>query len=1574
MRKLFTYQFIAASILCLCMLQAKVSNAQWTADVAGLVKKEETKKRMEGATITIKRNGSVWKTIPVDAKGKFNVPLLPGAVYMIEVSKPMHVTKRIQVSTKNVPPEDAKYGFDIPFDISLFEKMEGLDVSILDKPIGKIAFDPNSGYMDYDAAYTKSIKDKLDQLKRELAARLKAEKENREKNQKVYDAAIAAADKAFNAGKFEEAKPFYEKAAKIFPTETYPEFQLGDISDKLRERAEAEKRYKSTIVKADAAFKARDWEKATSAYEHAAYLKENEQYPKDKIKAIKAEIDKEKKAAKEYNDAIAAADLALSAKEYEKAKTSYQKAAELKDYEQYPKDKLKEIDGVLAEIAKKKAAEKALNEKYKGLIAAADNLLQTKKYEVAKAKYQEANTVKPEEQYPQTKITEIDGVLAALAKKEAEYKALITTADNLLGAKDYAGAKAKYKEALGIKPAEQFPKDQIKTIDGILAEIAKKEAEEKAKEAKYQGLIAAADNLLGSKNYEGAKAKYNEALSIKSGEQYPKEKITEIDGILAEIAKKKAEEKAKQAKYDGLIATADKMLSTKNYTGAKGKYNEALGVKPNEQYPKTKLTEIDEILAEIARKEAEKKAKEEEYKALIVAADGLFSGKNYADAKGKYKAAIAIKAEEKYPKDKIVEIDVILAEIAKKEAEEKAKEAKYQGLIIAADNMLGSKDYNGAKAKYNEALGVKAGEEYPKSKLKEIEGILAEIARKKAEAEAAKMAAGERDAKYEKTITAANTAFESKKYETAKSKFNEALGIKSGEQYPKDKLVEIEAILAEIAKKKAAEDAANMAANQKEENYNKAIKLGDNAFSAKSYQTAIGKYNEALNIKPNEQYPKDRLAEIEVALAEQAKQSEEDALAAESERKKREYFNALIAEADGELAGQKYDAAKSKYSQALMVIPDEQYPKDKLKEIAKILADLKANEKNAALAKQQLEENYKKLIAQADGSFSGKNYKGARVKYQEALNLKSSEAYPRNQIAEIDRILGEIAAKESEITLKNNAQKQKEQAYANFIKNGDEQLAAKQYRIALSNYKQAIEVKGTEQYPKDKVKEINKILADIEAKERANNANALAQQAKRKEYDKVIFDADRAFKLKDYTRAKSKYNMALAIIPTEQYPKDRLSEIEARLNEKPKEEIIVKKTNPGERATIDDENEREIEKRIAMLLAGSNEAKEKQLEKEKADYNHQQIIRITAGIERTVNADKELDKYTEQERQFIKKQEELNIDKAEAHYAYVDNLEESNIIMYERSEDERADNRKDIEKIAADAEKSKRRSRKKRKEKEIDVLELKSNVAKQEEIRLRASKGRIAQNQDEIRLLAEEMAIMKAEGIDSYKGNVVELAAFKEELISTESSRLKRAEEERQTNKKDRDRVYDEARKNVRKQDEKYYKDAELVEEYKKEVAKREVVNKKDADEKRIQSNKELLAAKDKLGATTPEQEKRYEEFHAKLKEEQELNNTFLSDLKTIERNKILEANANLNNVYRGEKQETVNEELASKYSQGITEETIESGNSIIIRRTKVTGNHVDVYERIFYKWGGSYFMKNGKSITKTLWDKESIE
>ena len=279
-----------------------------------------------------------------------------------------------------------------------------------------------------------------------------------------------------------------------------------------------------------------------------------------------------------------------------------------------------------------------------------------------------------------------------------------------------------------------------------------------------------------------------------------------------------------------------------------------------------------------------------------------------------------------------------------------------------------------------------------------------------------------------------------------------------------------------------------------------------------------------------------------------------------------------------------------------------------------------------------------------------------------------------------------------------------------------------------------------------------------------------------------------------------------------------------------------------------------------------------------------------------------------------------------------------------------------------------------RKQKEVNVLELKSNVAKQEEIQLRALIGRTIQNENDIKRLAKDMNNMKLDRIDSYKDNVVEIAAFKEALNAVKAEKLKSAENDRQVNKKERDRVYEESRKDLKKQNKRYYKDIQKVDDFRNKVNKQDPLYRKGADKRRELSNFELTKEKNKLGEVTLVQKKKYEDFHLKLKEEQEINNNFLADLQLLEKDKILLANTTLNDVYRGENKLSENKALANKYSQGITEETLESGSSIVIKRTKVEENHVDIYERVFYKWGGSYFLKNGKNITQSLWDKESID
>jgi hypothetical protein len=62
---------------------------------------------------------------------------------------------------------------------------------------------------------------------------------------------------------------------------------------------------------------------------------------------------------------------------------------------------------------------------------------------------------------------------------------------------------------------------------------------------------------------------------------------------------------------------------------------------------------------------------------------------------------------------------------------------------------------------------------------------------------------------------------------------------------------------------------------------------------------------------------------------------------------------------------------------------------------------------------------------------------------------------------------------------------------------------------------------------------------------------------------------------------------------------------------------------------------------------------------------------------------------------------------------------------------------------------------------------------------------------------------------------------------------------------------------------------------------------------------------------------------------------------------------------------------LAQEYPQGVTEESYTEGNKVIIRRVVVNGNRADEYSKVIAKWGTFYF-KNGQSITNQIWSKET--
>jgi hypothetical protein len=144
-------------------------------------------------------------------------------------------------------------------------------------------------------------------------------------------------------------------------------------------------------------------------------------------------------------------------------------------------------------------------------------------------------------------------------------------------------------------------------------------------DGRYNAIIATADQHINAKKYAEARSTYANALVLKAEEAYPKQRIAEIDQLLAS-------QKDLDGRYNAIIATADGHFLDEKYEEAKTTYTNALQLKPTEAYPKQKITEIDALLAQKQAAKIKYDLNKKQYNQLIVQADGQFNAKAFAQA------------------------------------------------------------------------------------------------------------------------------------------------------------------------------------------------------------------------------------------------------------------------------------------------------------------------------------------------------------------------------------------------------------------------------------------------------------------------------------------------------------------------------------------------------------------------------------------------------------------------------------------------------------------------------------------------------------------------------------------------------------------------------------------------------------------------------------------------------------------------------------------------------------------------------------------------------------------------------
>ena len=958
-------------------------------------------------------DGSLDKIYDADKTGRFSFNIDLNKQVVLEICRQGFYSKRLEFNT-NVPVEDVGI-WNYKFSIELLPEVDGFDASILDQPIGKIKFVEKIGDFDYDEAYTA-----------EMQKRLKAMmKDYEQKRRATFERLIAEADAQFSQANYEEAVELYTKAIDVDPYDPYPDNQISAIKKILAKNQNNDKNYQKNIAIADESFNTQQYTNAQIYYKRALTYKDD-QYPKDqllKIDRILAELSDADAALaareKAYRDAIAEGDKNFSAKKYEESLARFSEAASIKPNEQYPKDKITELNAIIAKLRNDAANQAAIDKAYAEAIAKADNLYGQNNLVDARINYVKAKEIKPAETYPQTRINLIDKQLAADKANNEKYNGFISVADNAFSKQDYNSAKSAYQQAAALKPNEAYPKQRIAEIDKLLAQ----QKADKANEG-YNRFIALADAAFNKEDWASAKSNYQQAQSFKPEEQYPAQRLAEIDRLIADRA-------AKRKLYDAAIAKADKLYDKRSWEEAKSAYNEALALFPTEAYPQSRITDIDSRLLAMKSAEEQKRAIEKAYADAVRKGDSLLNLKLYNEAKNSFNQALAAKAAEKYPKQKIAEIDKLLAQ-------QKQIDDKYINLISYADDQFASGKYPEARGNYVSALQLKPEETYPKERIAEIDKRLAE---QKIVAE--KIAKD--NAQYDNLIAQADAKFKAEDFTQAKALYSQASAVKPNEMYPKNQIVEIDNMIAKAA--------------ERDRNYSQAVATADGYFREKKYAEAINAYNQALSIKPNEAHPKQRIAEAQAFI--------------NAENQKRQQYAALITQADNLFAQKDYANAKPVYQQALQLMPNEQHPQTRIQQIDSFLAE-------AAQRKAEQENqlrSYKAKVAEADRAFNARNYDNAIELYSAAKTIKPDETYPDQQIAQISANIK--AEKEQERLAKIDAD------YKNAVAQADAAYKAKDYSAAIGLYRSASAIKATEKYPKDQIELCEKLIRDSNAQAQA---------------------------------------------------------------------------------------------------------------------------------------------------------------------------------------------------------------------------------------------------------------------------------------------------------------------------------------------------------------------------------------------------------------------------------------------------------------------------------------------------------
>jgi tetratricopeptide (TPR) repeat protein len=349
-------------------------------------------------------------------------------------------------------------------------------------------------------------------------------------------------------------------------------------------------------------------------------------------------------------------------------------------------------------------------------------------------------------------------------------------------------------------------------------DLARLEAERKAlaeerekldRKVEFADFMRKGDSAMAKKNFDAARQAYGAALALLPDDPDARKALVEAK-IAAEVDGKLNEDKEKRkADYARFMDQGKKALAAKGWTDAVRAYESAIQVMPGDEAANKGLSEARTALAALQ----DDKAKSADYQARMDAGREALKNARYPDAVREYLAALRLA-----PDDAAASKGLQEAEKKIGDGQDAAKQkADFERLLDRAKASLRDKRFDDAIDSSQAALRLMPNDN-------DAAAVLADARKARTDART----------DYTRLIDKAAVALRSGQYEQAKTLFTEANRLLPDDASAKNGLRDAQ---------KALDDQASFV---------RAVDLARTAYGTQNYNLALGYYNDALVIRPND--------------------------------------------------------------------------------------------------------------------------------------------------------------------------------------------------------------------------------------------------------------------------------------------------------------------------------------------------------------------------------------------------------------------------------------------------------------------------------------------------------------------------------------------------------------------------------------------------------------------------------------------------------------------------------------------------------------------------------------------------